>query len=148
MVITSQQQLVVSCDVTARLPATNIHHRYPPSPTTISCLPSLLRLYTTCLCYTLTVNTNKYPVSGLEEALFNTYLLEDASHLLVALLVIFLCVWGFTTSLTLTLACLSSIIGDTTLLLEPLDLETKVFEDFTIGRRALLRLCEIVVPMQ
>ena len=52
-------------------------------------------------------------MSGLEDALFNTYLLEDASYLLVALLVIFLCVWGFTTSLTLTLACLSSIIGDT-----------------------------------
>ena len=144
MVITSQQQLVVSCDVTARLPATNIHHRYPPSPTT----SPYFCVSTTCLCYTLTVNTNKCHVSGLEEALFNTYLLEDASHLLVALLVIFLCVWGFTTSLTLTLACLSSIIGDTTLLLEPLDLETKVFEDFTIGRRALLRLCEIVVPMQ
>ena len=140
MVITSQQQLVVSCDVTARLPATNIHHRYPPSPTT----SPYFCVSTTCLCYTysyylLAAKTNKYLlVSGLEEALFNTYLLEDASHLLVALLVIFLCVWGFTTSLTLTLACLSSIIGNTTLLLEPLDLETKVFEDFTIGRRALL----------
>lgn len=35
--------------------------------------------------------------------------MEDASFLLLGLLLIFLLVWSFTASLTITLACLSSI---------------------------------------
>eukprot|EP00090_Calanus_glacialis_P004843 TRINITY_DN13625_c0_g1_i1.p1 TRINITY_DN13625_c0_g1~~TRINITY_DN13625_c0_g1_i1.p1 ORF type:complete len:1432 (+),score=169.81 TRINITY_DN13625_c0_g1_i1:127-4296(+) len=46
---------------------------------------------------------------GLKDALFNAYLLEDASYLLFAVLLIFLSVWSFTASLTLTIASLSSI---------------------------------------
>ena len=52
---------------------------------------------------------NETLVTGLKDALFNAYLLEDASYLLFAVLLIFLSVWSFTASLTLTIASLSSI---------------------------------------
>ena len=45
----------------------------------------------------------------LKDALFSTYLLEDAAYLLYALLLIFLSIWMFTASLTLTLASLTAI---------------------------------------
>ena len=48
-------------------------------------------------------------ILGLKDTLFNAYLLEDASYLLFALLLIFLSVWSFTASLTLTIASISSI---------------------------------------
>ena len=48
-------------------------------------------------------------IQGLKDTLFNAYLLEDASYLLFAILLIFLSVWSFTASLTLTIASLSSI---------------------------------------
>ena len=47
--------------------------------------------------------------SGLKDALFNAYLLEDASYLLFSLVLIMLLVWAYTASLTITLASLSSI---------------------------------------
>jgi len=46
---------------------------------------------------------------GLKDTLFNDYLVQDANYLLFALLLIFLSVWIFTASLTLTLASLSAI---------------------------------------
>ena len=45
----------------------------------------------------------------MKDALFNSYLLEDATYLLAGLLMIFLSVWSFTTSLTVTMACITSI---------------------------------------
>ena len=44
--------------------------------------------------------------SGLKDALFNAYLLEDASYLLFSLVLIMLLVWAYTASLTITLASL------------------------------------------
>ena len=41
--------------------------------------------------------------------MFNTYLVEDASYLLFGLLLVFLSVWSFTTSLTVTIASITSI---------------------------------------
>ena len=51
----------------------------------------------------------QYIFSGLKDALFNSYLLEDASYLLVSLVLITLLVWAYTASLTITIASLSSI---------------------------------------
>ena len=45
----------------------------------------------------------------MKDALFNSYLLEDASYLLFSLVLITLLVWAYTASLTITLASLSSI---------------------------------------
>lgn len=50
-----------------------------------------------------------YIFSGLKDALFNSYLLEDASYLLFSLVLITLLVWAYTASLTITIASLSSI---------------------------------------
>ena len=41
--------------------------------------------------------------------MFNSYLVEDASYLLFGLLLVFLSVWSFTTSLTVTIASITSI---------------------------------------
>ena len=51
----------------------------------------------------------RYIFSGLKDALFNSYLLEDASYLLFSLVLITLLVWAYTASLTITIASLSSI---------------------------------------
>ena len=65
-------------------------------------LRSLTNLLSQCL-----INIPFIP--GLKDTLFNAYLLEDANYLLFGLLLIFLSVWSFTASLTLTIASLSSI---------------------------------------
>ena len=41
--------------------------------------------------------------------MFNSYLVEDASYLLYGILLVFLSVWSFTTSLTVTISSITSI---------------------------------------